>query len=101
MEYTGIPAQSAHALPSQPEAERSVLGAMLRSADAVMLAQESLKEDDFYDPILREIFSAMLYLSARSRPVDIVTLDEELTRRGRLEAIGGTQFLIDFDITMR
>ena len=95
MEYTGIPAQSAHALPSQPEAERSVLGAMLRSADAVMLAQESLKEDDFYDPILREIFSAMLYLSARSRPVDIVTLDEELTRRGRLEAIGGTQFLID------
>lgn len=95
MEYTGIPAQSVHALPSQPEAERSVLGAMLRSADAVMLAQESLKEDDFYDPILREIFSAMLYLSARSRPVDIVTLDEELTRRGRLEAIGGTQFLID------
>ena len=95
MEYTGIPAQLAHALPSQPEAERSVLGAMLRSADAVMLAQESLKEDDFYDPILREIFSAMLYLSARSRPVDIVTLDEELTRRGRLEAIGGTQFLID------
>ena len=95
MEYTGIPAQSAHALPSQPEAERSVLGAMLRSADAVMLAQESLKEDDFYDPILREIFSAMLYLSARSRPVDIVTLDEELTRRGRLETIGGTQFLID------
>ena len=95
MEYTGIPAQSAHALPSQPEAERSVLGAMLRSADAVMLAQESLKEDDFYDPILRKIFSAMLYLSARSRPVDIVTLDEELTRRGRLEAIGGTQFLID------
>ncbi len=95
MEYTGMPAQSAHALPSQPEAERSVLGAMLRSADAVMLAQESLKEDDFYDPILREIFSAMLYLSARSRPVDIVTLDEELTRRGRLEAIGGTQFLID------
>ena len=95
MEYTGILAQSAHALPSQPEAERSVLGAMLRSADAVMLAQESLKEDDFYDPILREIFSAMLYLSARSRPVDIVTLDEELTRRGRLEAIGGTQFLID------
>lgn len=95
MEYTGIPAQSAHALPSQPEAERSVLGAMLRSADAVMLAQESLKEDDFFDPILREIFSAMLYLSARSRPVDIVTLDEELTRRGRLEAIGGTQFLID------
>ena len=42
MDYTGIPAQSAHALPSQPEAERSVLGAMLRSADAVMLAQESL-----------------------------------------------------------
>ena len=45
--------------PNHPESERGVLGAMMRSAEAVMLAQETLKEEDFYDPAHREIFSAM------------------------------------------
>lgn len=81
--------------PNQPEAEKSVLGAMLRSAEAVALAQETLKEEDFYDPVLRELFSAMIYLTTRSKPVDIVTLDEELSRRGKLETVGGTAFLIE------
>ncbi len=95
MEYQQALSMVSRIPPNQPEAERSVIGAMLRNADAVMLAQESLHEEDFYDPVLRELFSAMLYLTARSRPVDIVTMDEELTRRGRLEAIGGTPFLIE------
>ena len=82
-------------LPSQPEAERSVLGAMLKSPQAVDLANESLNEDDFYDPINKELFSAMIYLAAHSRPVDIVTLSEELSRRGKLDSIGGTAFLVD------
>ena len=60
-----------------------------------MLAQESLKADDFYDPAHHEIFDSMMYIAGQSRPVDLITLDEELTRRGRLEAVGGTPFLID------
>ena len=95
MEYKSALTVVTRVPPNQPEAEKSVLGAMLRSADAVALAQESLKEDDFYDPILRELFSAMIYLTTHSKPVDIVTLDEEMSRRGRLEAIGGTAFLIE------
>ena len=46
-------------------------------------------------PANREIFSAMLHLSAMSRPVDLVTVDEELTRRGRLEGVGGIGYLIE------
>ena len=69
-------------LPQAADAERSVLGSMLKSSEALMLAQESLKEEDFYDPIHRELFSAMLYLSAKSQTVDVVTLSQELTRRG-------------------
>ena len=80
--------------PHHLEAERSVLGAMLQSAQAVMLAQESLKPDDFYDPAHREIFDAMMNLSSHARPVDLVTLDEELTRRGSLEGVGGLDYLI-------
>ena len=81
--------------PHQLDAERSVLGAMLQSPDAVMLAQESLKPEDFYDPAHREIFDAMVYLTAQSRPVDLITLDEELTRRGRLDGVGGLDYLIE------
>ncbi|MBQ4226732.1 MAG: replicative DNA helicase, partial [Clostridia bacterium] len=73
--------QGYQVLPHQDEAERSVLGAMLISPQAAMLAQESLKEDDFYDPALREVFSAMIYVAAQSRPVDVVTVSDELTRR--------------------
>lgn len=81
--------------PHQPEAEKGVIGSMLRSGDAVMLALESLHEDDFYDPAMRELFSAMLHMTSRSKPIDIVTVSEEMTRRGRLEAIGGIEFLIE------
>ena len=80
--------------PHHLEAERSVLGAMLQSTDAVMLAQETLKSDDFYDPAHKEIFDAMLYISSQSRPVDLITLDEELNRRGRLDGVGGLDYLI-------
>jgi len=81
--------------PCHLEAERAVLGAMLRSADAVMLAQESLSSEDFYEPAHAELYSAMLAIAANGRPVDVVTLDEELRRRGRLDALGGLDTLID------
>lgn len=81
--------------PSHPESERSVLGAMLRAREAALLALENLKPDDFYDPANREIFAAMEAIAEASRPIDLVTLDEELTRRGKLEAVGGAPYLID------
>ena len=81
--------------PSNVKAERCVLGAMLRSREAAMQADESLAARDFYDPANREVFSAMHALLASSRPVDLVTLDEELTRRGKLETVGGGAYLVD------
>ncbi len=81
--------------PNHPVSERSVLGAMIRSRQAAQIALESLRPDDFYDPANREIFAAMQALSNDARPIDLVTLDEELTRRGRLDAVGGAAYLID------
>ena len=83
--------------PNHPESERSVLGAMLRSRQAAMLAAESLKPADFYDPANREVFAAMYDMVTMSRPVDLVTVDEELTRRGRLDAVGGAAYLIELN----
>jgi len=81
--------------PNHTEAERSLLGCMLTSAKAVMLAQESVREDDFYDPACREVFAAMSRLTAALRPVDVVTVSEELDRHGLLQGVGGLEFLIN------
>lgn len=81
--------------PNHPESERSVLGAMLRSREAALLAIESLQPDDFYDPANREVFSAMLAMATSSRSIDLVTLDEELSRRGKLDAVGGAAYLVE------
>lgn len=77
------------------EAEQSVLGAMLRSNKATGTAIERLRPDDFADPAHREIFSAMLAITLGSRKVDLVTVDEELTRRGKLDAVGGPVKLLE------
>lgn len=90
-----VPANTAQNLPCHPESERSVLGSMLRSREAALLAIEALQPMDFYDPANREIFDAMQTVAAASKPIDLVTLDEELTRRGRLETVGGAAYLIE------
>lgn len=80
--------------PNSLEAERSVLGAMLQDERAVSLAIEALKPDDFYQPAHREIYAAMQQLVKNQSPVDLITVDTELSRTGMLEGIGGTQYLI-------
>ena len=81
--------------PNQPVAERSVLGAIFRSPQAASLVFESLVEEDFYDPALREIYSAMLASYEHLHRVDFATVDAELSRRGRLDAVGGSAFLLE------
>jgi len=76
-----IAAGAAQNVPCHPESERSVLGAMLRSREAALLAIETLQPGDFYDPANREIYAAMQTIAMAARPIDLVTLDEELTRR--------------------
>ena len=85
----------ARVMPSHPESERSVLGAMLRSREVALLVIENLNPEDFYDPANREIYSAMQFMAAASRPIDLVTLDDELTRRGKLDTVGGASYLVN------
>ena len=81
--------------PNSLEAERSVLGAMLQDQNAVMQAAEALDPDDFYQPAHRELYDCMIKLFREQSPVDIVTVDTELSRRGTLEGVGGTAYLIE------
>jgi replicative DNA helicase len=80
-------------LPHNPEAERTVLGAILVDNQAFNSAAEILSRDDFYREAHRRIFEAMSALSERSQPIDLVTLKDELVRLSALEAVGGASYL--------
>ena len=81
--------------PNSLEAEKSVLGAMLQDSEVVLHAVERLSKEDFYQPAHQEIFDAMLALNRRQSPVDVITLDSELTDRGTLQGIGDTAYLME------
>ena len=81
--------------PHNADAERSVLGCMMQDREALGLAFEMLTADDFYQPAHREIFDAMHALNVQGMPIDLVTVDDELTRRGTLEGVGGSNYLVE------
>jgi replicative DNA helicase len=80
--------------PHNLDAEASILGGVLIRNDALN-SIESLGPEDFYDPRHREVFAAMKQLEAKSRPIDPVTLEEELARVSKLAAVGGLAFLTE------
>lgn len=80
--------------PSSLDAERSVLGAVLQDAGAATLAFETLQPADFYSAEHKEIFEAMRSLHISGSPIDLMTLGNELTRRGTLDSVGGAQYLL-------
>ncbi len=79
--------------PHNKEAEQSVLGAMMIDRDCVTTAFERLTEVDFYIEANKKIFHAMQSLFNRNAPIDLVTLSDELSDSGVLEAVGGIQYL--------
>ncbi|MBR1686163.1 MAG: replicative DNA helicase [Clostridia bacterium] len=81
--------------PNNLDAEKSVLSAMLQENNAVQLAIEMLVKDDFYQPSHKEIFDCMRELNVQQSPVDIMTVQAELARRGTLEGVGGTLYLVE------
>ncbi|MDQ1256372.1 MAG: replicative helicase, partial [Candidatus Hydrogenedentes bacterium] len=84
--------------PQNIQAERAVLGAMLVNQESVAAAFEILREDAadlFYAGPHQYIFAAMTALFSNNVKVDEVTVGEQLTRDGRLEAAGGYSYLGD------
>jgi replicative DNA helicase len=75
--------------PQAVDVEQSVLGALLIEREAIPKAIEILPADAFYDGRHQRIYAAVLGLFERGNPVDLVTLTEELKRRGDYEGIGG------------
>ncbi|MFZ1978804.1 MAG: replicative DNA helicase [Bacteroidota bacterium] len=81
--------------PQAMDVEAAVLSAMLLEKEAIAKAVEVLDDSAFYKPAHQSIYRAMLALFEKSEPVDLITLTEELRRRGELEKIGGEYFLAE------
>jgi replicative DNA helicase len=79
--------------PHSVEAEQSVLGALLIDGHAWDQVADIVTAEDFYRPDHRLIFEAFNELVALSRPGDVVTVSEQLERRGRLVDAGGLAYL--------
>src|SRR3972149_2693681 len=80
--------------PHSPEAEGSVLGALLLDKDAIIAIAEFLKGDDFYDDRHREIYEAALALYEERIPIDVLTISDRLKQRKVLKRIGGASYLV-------
>jgi replicative DNA helicase len=80
-------------LPQNIEAERSVLGAVLMDNHALNAAIEKLRPDDFFLDQHRRIFIQMIELGEAQQSIDLVTLSEQLRRKGDLEAAGGPAYI--------
>jgi replicative DNA helicase len=79
--------------PQSIEAERSVLGALLISADSWDGVAEVLAAADFYRPEHRAIFRQIALLVDRSEPVDVITVADRLLATGELDSAGGHPYL--------
>ncbi|HEX4947680.1 MAG TPA: replicative DNA helicase [Blastocatellia bacterium] len=81
------------ALPSNIEAERSILGAILLDNQTINQAAEMLRRDDFFLDSHRRIYDKMLHLMELGRAIDPITLQDALRQSGDLELIGGAAFI--------
>ena len=81
--------------PQNLDAEKSLLGAVLIDEDVLADAVEIVKANDFYDKNHSLIFAAMTRLFEKHKPVDLLTLTDELKRKDELELIGGSAYLTE------
>ena len=79
--------------PHNEEAERCVLGAAMLSKDAMFDVIEEVKADDFYNENHKEIFNAIMDLYRDNKPVDMLTVCEELKTKKALEMVGGRAYI--------
>lgn len=80
-------------LPSNVDAERSILGAILLDNTVCNQAIELLRREDFFLDSHRRIFEKMIAITERVMPIDMITLSDELRRAGEFEQIGGATFI--------
>jgi len=79
--------------PQSIEAEQSVLGSLLMDKDAIIKVADILRTDDFYREDHATIYGCILKLFEKRKPIDVVTLTDELEKEKKLKDVGGASYL--------
>ncbi|MBR1712015.1 MAG: replicative DNA helicase [Alloprevotella sp.] len=82
-----------HLQPQEPRMEQAVLGALMVEKDAYYRISDILRPESFYEKRHRLIYTAIRKLNMEERPVDILTVTEQLQRDGQLEEVGGPFYI--------
>lgn len=79
--------------PQALEIEEAVLGALMLEKNAIVDVQSILRPETFYKETHQKIYQAILNLSTKHEPIDILTVKTELEKTGNLEFVGGAYYL--------
>ncbi len=79
--------------PQAIELEEAVLGAVMLEKDAILSVLDILIPESFYKENHQKIYAAIVELSVQQKPIDILTVKEELKKRNQLEEVGGAYYL--------
>ena len=89
-----------HLPPQSVDIEKVVLGALMIDKDAFTVVSELLHPETFYDPRHQKIYNAILTLSMREQPVDIMTVCQELKQEGTFDQVGGSAYIVELSNTV-
>ncbi|MEO0478973.1 MAG: replicative DNA helicase [Planctomycetota bacterium] len=88
------PDMETRTVPRAIEAERSVLGSLLLDDQCVGDISQVLDAEDFFLPVHRILYDALIHVFDRDSHLDVITVQEELSRRGSLEEVGGSDGIL-------
>ncbi len=80
--------------PRDTEVEAAVLGALMLEKDAYTTVCDMLRAECFYEPAHRAVYEAIQTLGAAQRPIDFLTVTEQLRLNGTLDEVGGAAFIV-------
>ena len=84
-----------HLQPQATEMEKAVLGALMIDKDAYAIVCEILRPESFYEPRNQMVYAAIRDLSMEEKPVDMLTVTDQLAKNGNLEQVGGPGYIAE------
>ena len=84
-----------HLQPQATDIERVVLGALMIDKDAFSMISELVRPETFYEPRNQKVYQAIQTLSMAEKPVDIMTVIDQLKHDGNLEDVGGPTYIVE------
>lgn len=82
-------------VPRDKDLEEAVLGALMLEKDAYTIVCDILNPDSFYEPANRKVYEAIQTLGAAQRPIDMLTVTEQMRLNDTLDEVGGPAFIAE------